>query len=291
MTKTADGGRPEVGLVVLVDSDPPSSYGEIGLYLPEASSDPPNLEVFNERHAAIREFVRDEVGGKAVVTVHTSQRYRNHMFEPPYVDAWLELSSIGADLALHPHEEREDGTNRYDELDHLERVVEEGHAAASRVGIEFSAFRSGFFAFHRELPRLLADVGIEVDLSAASGLHVPERGVEWPDGIDGAHWIHESPPVLEIPLGWSGQGFDLDRDYLFNERQDLAGLKRVYDAIRARPVPDGSSRLVNVLCHGHGLVRPEYREQFASFIEYARSRGGVILDVAAALDFHNTSAR
>jgi len=287
---TINDGRPSIGLVVLVDSDPPSSYGEIGLYLPEASNDPPNLDVFNQRHAAIRAFVKDEVEGKAVVTVHTSQRYRHDMFGPPYVEAWLDLAEIGADLALHPHEERADGTNRYDELGHLEGVIRESCLAAAKAGIEFSAFRSGFFAFHPELPRLLADAGLAVDLSAASGLRVPDRGVSWPDGLDSAYWIHDTPPVLEIPLGWSGFGTDLDRDYLFNERQNIDGLKRVYDAISVRAADAGSSRLVNLLCHGHGLVRPAYREQLTSFIAYARSRGGVILDVAEALDFHATTA-
>lgn len=276
---------PSVGVVLLIDSDPPSGHGDIGLYPPDPAGAPVDSEVFWRRHAATKEFVREVTPGAAVVTVHTSQRYRLEMLADPFVSAWHELVELGSDLALHPHEERADGSSLYGDTEHLTSVVAKFTASAASEGLSFAAFRSGFFAFSTELPGILAEHGIGVDLSAAAGLVVPERGVSWPAGLETAYRFPDEPRVLEIPLGWSGAGLDLSKDYLFNERQTLAGLKDVYEALRARALKTGVPQLVNLLCHGYGLAQPRYFDQLASLVEHIRSRDGALLDIASAKRF------
>jgi len=276
-----------VGVVLLIDSDPPSGHGEIGLYTPGDSDKPPDPLTFWNRHGAIKRFVRDVTSGNAVVTVHTSQRYRTDMLAAPYVDAWHELTGLGADLALHAHEDRVDGTSLYDDVHHIERVITEFSQAARRQGLSFNAFRSGFFAFAEQLPTILADRGIFVDLSAAAGLSVPERGVCWQPGIETSFRFANDQRVLEIPLGWSGKGSELGHDYLFNERQTFEGLKAVYESIRWRATDMRKPRLVNLLCHGFGLVQPAYFDQLADIVNYIRSHDGVILGIEAAQEFHD----
>lgn len=277
-----------VGIVVLIDSDPPSGHGDIGLYPP--TTEPMGIDpiVFWQRHAGIRDFLSLITPSTAVVTVHTSQRHRFDLIEGQFVDAWHELTSLGADLALHPHEERHDSTSMYGDIRHMSTTIARVVEAASREGLTFSAFRSGFFAFSDTLPDILANHGIEVDLSAAAGLKVPQRGVDWPSDIHNSYRFEQQPNVLEIPLGWSGRGTNLGTDYLFNERQTLAGLKSVYEAIRGRAEQRGTPQLVNLLCHGYGLAQSGFLSQVIGFLEYVRSNEGVVIDIESALEFHDT---
>jgi len=274
----------EIDVVWLIDLDPPSDVGGgKGFYPASSRTDPPDETLMRKRCDAALELVTSLAGGKAVVTVHTSPRHRTALLEGIYPEIWSQFLASGAALALHPHEEREDRSTLYDDPAHMADVITRTIALGRARGITFETFRSGTFSFNPALPRILADAGIHIDLSAAPTLRDPHRSIDWPaksaepdvfrrDGID----------VVEIPIGWDGSGSSVDENYLFSERMDLKGLIRVWDALRARAATAGAPLLVNYLCHGFGLVDPAWRRQASDFIAHIGSHGGRLVGADAA---------
>lgn len=271
----------EVEVVWLIDMDPPSEAPDgRGFYPAGPRDDPPDAALMRARIALLRDVVAGEAPGTTVVTVHTSPRFRTTFLEPPYTQAWADMEAAGAVLALHPHEDRADGSSLYDDPDHLAGVVRTTMARAGRAGLRLRAFRSGTFAFNPCLPGLLAELGIDLDLSAAPGFRDPRRGIDWPEGSEaGDMFLRQGVPVAEIPIGWDGAGGSLDANYLFNERMDLAGLVRVWDRLRARAEARQQVARVNFLAHGFGLADPGWRRQALRFLDHVRGCGGRLVAV------------
>lgn len=277
----------EIGVVWLVDTDPPSEVGGgRGFYPASSRDDPPDEAVMRARLDAVREAVLAEAGGNAVLTLHTSPRYRGHFFREPYISVWRRFVDDGVGLALHPHEDRADGSSLYDDLAHLNAVIVAAVARARAAGLPLQAFRSGGFSFHPRLPSLLRRVGLDLDLSAAPGLTDAARCVDWPPGEAAAGLVadRDGGGVLEVPLGWDRKGTDLARHYLFNERTDLAGLQRVWDGLRRAADRNEAPRVVNFLTHGFGLVRSDWRRQAADFLRFIAAHGGRIVNAAEAAE-------
>jgi len=267
--------------VWLIDADPPSDIGGgRGFYPASARTDPPDEALMLRRFAAIRDMVLGEVGGEAVLTVHTSPRFRETFFRDPYGSIFRDMAAEGVVLALHPHEDRADGSSLYDDPAHLHAVVIHSMEAARGAGLLLSAFRSGGFAFHPSLPRLLAAHGVSVDLSAAPGLADPARRAVWrPCAWQEAFVLGDSAAgVRNVPIGWDGAGTSMDRNYLYNEKHDLASLCRIWDALYTRT---DRPRAVNFLTHGFGLVEARWRRQAADFLRYARAHGGRVVSARA----------
>lgn len=258
-------------LLVLIDMDPPSEEGDgsRGFY-PARPGPPPPEPLMQYRFETCFDFVRTACAGRAMLTVHTSPRYRNDFLCGPYPARWREAQALGCDLALHPHEDRVDGGSFYGDLAHMCSVIEGALAQAGRVGLRFAAFRSGTFAWGAAMPRLLSEFGFRLDLSALPGSR------DWPANI-GPYLL--APDLLEVPLGWNGRGHDFERDTLFNEKADLAALQDVWDALRSAPEPPIA---VNFLCHGFGLVQQRWRDQAEAFLDHVRSTGGTLLSAARA---------
>ncbi|MBX3542388.1 hypothetical protein [Chelatococcus sp.] len=214
--------------------------------------------------------------------MHTSPRYRNDFFEGPYHEFWQQRRAAGTSIALHPHEDREDGSSLYDDLDHLEKVIDMSMTSAVSANISFDIFRSGGFSFHPNLPALLRNVGLAVDCSAAPGQRDISRAMDWPATQVSA--IGEGERVIaEIPLGWNGSGTAFEQDYLYNEKQDLEGLKRVWDYILKQSEASRIPRAVNFLTHAFGLVDPHWREQAIRFLDWACRHGGALVNAEGAL--------
>lgn len=280
----------EVHLVWLIDSDPPSEIGGgRGFYPASSNTEPPDEALMRSRLATILDVASGEAGGGAVVTLHTSPRYRSDFLEEPYPQIWRDCRVAGLELALHPHEERADGTTFYDNGGHLRRVIAATKQKAAVAGITFTAFRSGSFSFHPALPALLAEAGIAIDLSAGPGLVDPKRGIAWPESSAEPDCF-ATDGILEVPLGWDGAGNDLSRNYLFNERMDLAGLVRVFDAIMRRSEAIRKPILVNFLAHGFGLAERGWREQAIAFLRHAEAGGACLLSAAEAFRRHPVAA-
>lgn len=266
-----------IDLVWLVDADPPSDIGGgRGFYPATLRSDPPDEALMRRRFAAIRDVVLGEAGGEAVLTVHTSPRFRQTFFREPYADIFRDMAAEGVALALHPHEDRADGGSLYDDPAHLRAVVTQGMQAARDAGLALAVFRSGGFAFHPCLPKLLAGHGIGVDLSAAPGLEDTQRHAVWSEAAWRQEWVLDDAvaAVKSVPIGWDGQGTSMDRNYLYNEKCDLASLCRIWDALCARP---DRPRAVNFLTHGFGLVEERWRRQAAGFLRHVRAHGGRVV--------------
>lgn len=274
-----------IDLVLLIDVDPPSPIGGGRAFYPAADTPAPiDAGVMVARLEAALRLV--EEAGSGVITLHTSPRHRDDFFAAPYVDLWRAFVAAGADLALHPHEDRADGGSLFRDPGHLERVLADRLAHAAALDLPVTAFRAGLFASRRDLGPLLARHGLATDLSALPGAAVPEKAIAWPESLATARPLPadlDAPAapatdVLEIPIGWRGAGSDLDADYLFNERMDLDGLIRVWDGIRAARPP----RCVNFLCHGFGLVEPRWRDQARRFLDHARAHGARVVSPATA---------
>jgi len=283
---------PAVYLVILVDADPPGRYpegrpGGRGFYPPGVSGASPDYAALRKQLDTALTVVAEHVAGHAVFTVHTSPLFRNQMFESPYISHWTRVLESGGELALHPHEDRPDGTTYFDDAVHLAHAVMSCVKAAADAGLPLAAFRTGFFAFNDSLPRTLERSGITVDLSPAPGINVPERGACWPEGFRSATYLcpgrytdlscnHGKSRVISIPIGWDGTGRDLGKNYLFSERSTPDNLKRVWDALCERSHVEGSPQLVNFLCHGSGLMDAKYRTQAIDFFHYAQAHGGQV---------------
>ncbi|MBS7699859.1 MULTISPECIES: hypothetical protein [unclassified Chelatococcus] len=273
----------EVGLIWLIDADPPSEAGGgKGFYPAARYKTSPDHAVMMHRFQTIASLVDSEAGGMAVITLHTSPRYRKDFFEGPYQEFWQERRRAGTSIALHPHEDREDGSSLYDELDHLERVIEASMRRAASANISFDIFRSGGFSFHPDLPALLRQVGLTADCSAAPGRRDLSRAIDWPAAQVTAIGEVERE-VAEVPLGWNGSGTTLERDYLYNEKQDLEGLKRVWDCILRQSETPRNPRAVNFLTHAFGLVDPRWRDQAIRFLDWACRHGGALVNAEGAL--------
>lgn len=277
-------------LVWLVDADPPSDIGGTrGFYPASPRTDPPDEALMRKRFAAIREVVCGEAGGDAVVTVHTSPRFRSTFLRDPYAGILRDMVAAGVVLALHPHEDRADGSTLYDDPAHLRDVIAHGMLAAREAWLSLSVFRSGGFAFHPCLPGLLATHGITLDLSAAPALADVERHAVWSEDAWREDWVlgDARAAVRSVPIGWDGAGASMDRNYLYNEKHDLPSLCRIWDALCAR---GDRPRAVNFLTHGFGLVEDRWRRQAEGFLRHVRANGGRVVS-ARALQPDTSSAR
>lgn len=278
--RPAGDGAAEVSVIWLIDADPPSGLGGRGLYPALAGGPPPDAALMAQRFRDLMSAVA-EAGAPAVVTLHTSPRHRSVFLGAPYLEAWRACLDAGLALALHPHEDLPGGGNRYGDAAHLAGVVREALAVARRAGLAVTAFRSGGFAWNPALPEILDDAGIRLDLSPAPGLRAPDRNIDWPPQPEAA--IHPGTGVLAVPIGWSGAGSDLDRDYLFVERMDLPRLAAVWDRIRDRVQRTGRPALCNLLSHGFGLSDPALRALSLRFLDHVRARGGALIPAAEAI--------
>ncbi|MBJ3776579.1 hypothetical protein [Acuticoccus mangrovi] len=276
---SAPAASGDVEIVWLVDLDPPSEIGGGRAFYPARPGAPePDEKKVLGRLDAVLSAIREGADGAATVTLHTSPRYRDTFLREPYRSVWDDYRAAGAALALHPHEDRVDGTNLYDDGAHLAELIPGFVARAREAGITFEAFRSGFFAFHPDLPRLLAEAGVALDLSAGPGQHDASRNIDWPVASEAEDYFAPTP-LREIPIGWSGEGTDLARDYLFNERAGPDDLRRTWDAVVRRAADGTGPRRVNFLTHAYGLAHPVWRPQALDFIAYAGANGGRVVRV------------
>jgi len=286
-----------IRVVWLIDADPPSEIGGgRGFYPATGATAPPDQALMIRRIETMRDIARAEVDGKAVATVHTSPRYRDDLFAEPYRALWLDCAAAGLTLALHPHEDRADGSTMYDDAAHMERVITERMARARALGLPLTAFRSGTFAFNPALPRMLAREGLLLDLSAAPGLAIADRPVDWPrtTALAGPLRLPGEPAgapsdVFEVPIGWDGMGTSLDANYLFCERLTLERLVAIWAAMRTAAEADGRPRLVNFLAHGFGLDVAQWREQSLRFLDHVRRNGGEIVCARQARAMHEAA--
>jgi len=246
------------------------------------------------------DFLRNAVGGKAAVCVHTSPRYRDRFFQPAYLAFWRQWGAMGGELLLHPEEDgyqdslASAGTApRYLDRDYIKGVILSKIHQMKEQGLEFSAFRGGFFGMTEPLADILWDAGIRADLSAAPGLHRPERAVDWRNASETAYFTSPgaylrpaaeplSQRLFEIPLGWDGLGVDLGRNYLFHERSNFRRLSRVWDRVIERAASRNRCEIVYLLCHTYSMFNTRMTLQLEEILAYMQENSGRAVSIEQA---------
>ncbi len=271
-------------VVIAVDIDPsgPGTYPVDRIEPP-----PPAAETWDNAIESVN-VIRCEWEGRAVVTVHTSPLFRWDFLSSDYLQLYRRVLSMGGAIGIHPHEDRNNGGNFYDNQEHMRHVIKGVHKTLTQAGIHPQAFRSSFFAFADCLPQLLSQLDIQISLSSAPALRASEEGAEWSpqwgDDFTNARPIcrknylhgrcqHETWDVYEIPLGWSGETTQLKADHLFNEGSSLENLCSVWRKVRERARSSGEAQTVCFLCHGFGLGDDQWREQALKFIDFVLKSG------------------
>src|SRR3990170_4206089 len=81
---------PRIYFVVVVDADPKDSFWG-------ANDD----DLLKKYHIA-EDLIRRCAHGKAIICVHTSPKYRDRFFKPPFLAFWKSWVKKGGELILHP---------------------------------------------------------------------------------------------------------------------------------------------------------------------------------------------
>jgi hypothetical protein len=273
--------KPEVYFVVGVDADPKrSSFGA-------------NDDDLMEKYSTAFALLKRAVGSKSIICVHTSPLYRDRFFRPPFIHFWEDWVGQGGELMLHPEEDLyplpegpiKDGTY-YKDSRYMERILKEKIEFMREKGLPCAAFRGAFFGLTEQIVGALTRLGVEIDLSCAPGIVLPERAADWADAPASGYYMSRksyrrptrSPggkAVFEIPLGWDGQGKDLTENYLFHERSTLKKMSGVWNAIVKRSEQTGSPQFVGFLCHTFSMGNARLRTQCENILSYMQEHGGI----------------
>lgn len=273
--------NPRVYFVVVVDADPKESF--------RGARDDDLLEKYRTAQGLLKRCVN----GKAIICVHTSPRYRNRFFEPPFIAFWKSWVRGGGELILHPENQQpvegpssSDLEPDYRDTRYMEALIREKIAAMREHGLSFTAFRGGVFGFTDGIAGILREVGIGIDMSGAPEQVLPERAANWRGAPASAYYLSKASylrsaslpgrdGILEIPLGWDGKGKERGRNYLFHERSTYARMCLVWDAIAERSVRSRQPQIVNFLCHTYSMANTRLKTQLERILKYMRSHHGV----------------
>jgi len=273
--------KPRVYFVVVVDADPRRSFW--------GAKDDDLLEKYHTAQRLLRHCVK----GRAIVCVHTSPRYRDRFFEPPFIAFWKSWVKKGGELLLHPEDDQplggplsSDVEPDYRDKRYMEALIREKMAAMREHGLVFTAFRGGLFGFTDKIAEILREVGIRIDLSCAPGQVLPERAADWTGAPASAYYLSRTSylrsaslpdrdSVFEIPLSWDGKGKERGENYLFHERSTYRKMCLVWDAIVERSVRSGQPQIVNFLCHTYSMANTKLKTQLKRILEYLQSHDGI----------------
>lgn len=282
--------KPEIYSVIYVDGNW-KSYDPLGT--PTYSYSPPDLPRIEENLYKAIEMMGEVAGGKFVIGVHSGVYCRESLFREPFMSIWRHLVQRGGELALHPHEEIIAKGSLFQESMHMEVVINSSYVALKREGLQPTAFRGGYNAFSQVITPLLEEHGIMVDLSALPGVECPKWDASWSNAETSAYYLcaedfrhghcgHRKSGVLEIPMGWDGQGADLGDNYLYNEKSSLQNLQRVWGIIEERARQTSKPQFVHFLCHLHAMGDRELVSRCAAFLSHIQDQGGVVVTPSEA---------
>jgi len=287
--------EPQVYLVAYLDGawdgyDPLSST----LDFPVCSADPTDI---GDNLRVALDLMADCVGGRFVFAAHTGVYCRELFYQEPMLSLYGRLLAQGGELAVHPHEELVGESTFVNSERHMRAIILEKAAQLTNAGIGATAYRGGYSAFAPRLTSVLEEAGISVELSATPGRENRRWGALWKDASPTAYYLcsqdafhtscdHAPSTVLEIPLGWDGEGTDLD-SYLWNESADLESMKRTWEKILARQESTGETQFVHTVAHLFSMDKPEFRERWAAFLTYAQDNGARVVTPSQARDEFN----
>ncbi len=272
--------------IVNIDSDP------------DPEDTPRDDTAVLEKYAVVKSIVDDCVDGKGTICVQTSPMYRDRFFAGPFMDFWRAWMADGGDLTLHPEEDlystpetRLASGSYYSDIGHMGPIIRSKAAFMADAGLPFAAYKGGYQGVTLDIIKVLAKVGIPIDVTCAPGIDWPEKLAAWGDAPTSAYYMSPNDraraaehrgesPVFEIPFGWDGQASDttrrlLNEHYLVNEFSNYEALCRVWDAIVERGAHSGASQIVGLLCHTYAMQSAKLSGQCRKILTYMREHGGI----------------
>lgn len=290
---------PKLFFIVNIDSDP------------DPEDTPRNDDAVLEKYGIMKAIVDDCVDGKGTICVQTSPMYRDRFFEEPFMSFWRAWVEDGGDLTLHPEEDlystpetRLESGSYYADIAHMEPIIRAKAEAMADAGLPFAAYKGGYQGITLEIVKVLADVGIPIDVTCAPGIEWPEKLAAWakaptsayymaPDAREKAAERPADSPVFEIPFGWDGQDSDtkrrlLNEHYLVNEFSNFDALSRVWDAVMQRGARSGQMQIVGLLCHTYAMKNGKLSQQCRDILTYMREHGGTPVTATEAKSIYDT---
>ena len=275
----------DVYFVVNIDSDP------------DPEDTPRSDDAVMEKYRIMKSIVDERVEGKGTICVQTSPMYRDRFFERHFLDFWRAWVQDGGDLTLHPEEDlystpetRLASGSYYGDTAHMEAVIRPKVELMNAEGLPFAAYKGGYHGLTMDIARLLATVGIPIDLTCAPGIDWPEKLAVWGAAPTSAYYMSpetrseaaapgKSSPVFEIPFGWDGESSDtsrrlLNQHYLVNEFSSYEALCNVWDCIVERAESSGEAQIVSFLCHTYAMQADKLHRQCGDILSYTTRTGG-----------------
>lgn len=264
---------------------------------PDPENTPPNNPLVLEKYRTMKRIIDGHAGGGGAFCVQTSPMYRRRFFEAPFVEFWRDWTKDGGELMLHPEEDlycvpqekRATGTY-YQDAERMRWVINDAVAALDALGLKFSAYKNGYQAQTATMVEIFTKAGIGIDLSAAPGIHWPEKLTDWRKAPNSAFHMSrercgepaadgESDPVFQIPVGWDGEPSEtprrlLNEHYLVNEFSHYEALTKVWDVIVRRADEQGRPQIVSLLCHTYTMADALYRDRLTRTLDYVVKHGG-----------------
>lgn len=282
--------EPKVHSVIYVDGNW-KAYDPLSA--PEYRVEAPNITEIEENLHKALEMMKSIVDGKFVIGLHSGIYCREPFYREPLTNIWKQLVENGGELALHPHEDVVTKGTLFQESNHMKVVIITSYKALQREGLQPTAFRGGYNAYSQAITPLLQQLGVGVDLSALPGAEYPKWNAFWGKAGASAYYLcakdfrhgpcdHRKSGVLEIPLGWDGQGTELGTNYLYNEKSSLKNLKRVWSVIEERAGKTGRPQFLHFLCHLHAMGDRTLFSRCADFLVFIRDRGGIVVTPSEA---------
>jgi len=238
------------------------------------------------------QITQELMEGKAVFTIHTSPLFRNEFYSPPFLKLWEAIVRIGGELALHPHEDRVGGGTFYDDKKHMERIIKDSTLKIRNLSLPLYIFRSGYYAWSKNISDILEKVDYKVDISCAPGIVNSDRDVNWIGAPRYACYYdkykknHFEGSYFVIPLGWDGKGSRFEKNHLFCERGSLNSLYHVWDTLVEEEVTS-FPKIVSFLYHTYALDDEKICNRITKFIKYVKKHNGVILNASEAKELYD----
>lgn len=257
---------------------------------------PPNRqEIVTNLKTAVG-FWKERTGGKVVFGAHTGTYNRETFYCEPAFEQYRALIANGAEIAVHPHEERVRSSHAIDDVHHMDFIITWATNQLKDAGITPSALRIPYNGYVSELTRIAEKNGLLADMSSAPefekklwcsdwrGAPATAFFLDYEDHRNGKPSGANRSPVLEIPLGWDGVE-PRSKNYLYNEGVELEQLIAIWDAIHERAKREGP-QTIYILSHLHAMAKPDLSDRLTQFLDHAFKNRGMPVSINEAYAMH-----
>lgn len=244
------------------------------------------MELCLEEATKSADFMHEATGGKFVYALHTGTYCRSGFYDEPFMSVWKAAASRGAEFVVHPHEEIAGKGPLYNDAVHMRQITVDAIARLRAAGIKPVGYRGGHYGYAAFMTRLLAELDLPLDFSAAPGFDRPDWEAAWKNAPFSAYYPAQDDParavasghVLEVPLGSDGRGSGNENLlYLDYESADLASLAAIWDAVADRARESGQPQFIHTLYHTISMSSESMRDRFRRFVDHACTHGGVMV--------------